>query len=151
MHDRYRYSSPSQTVFGTAAAHPNATHLLGPRVLWVWFNLLHFAVANQSCDPEEDKLNKPWRPIPSLRITQKDARILRWLLLPLCLILSVMYNIPLEGLILSLANIAHNELKWDSHWFTRNLCNAVGYACFSTGASRVLCGTPQPCLTCLEV
>lgn len=42
--------------------------------LWVWINLLLFTIENQrqTSSIEEDKLNKPWRPIPAGRITQSQ-------------------------------------------------------------------------------
>ena len=33
--------------------------------------------------------------------------------------------------------LLHNELRLDSHWFTRNVLNAVGYATFDAGAMTV--------------
>lgn len=44
--------------------------------LWVWTNLLPFSMNNQSqqCSIVEDRINKPWRPIPSGRISMREAK-----------------------------------------------------------------------------
>ena len=57
-------------------------------------------------DPEEDATNKPWRPIPARKISLEAARALRWLLLPVCLIQSVVYGVPWQGLSLAVAFLA---------------------------------------------
>ena len=33
--------------------------------------------------------------------------------------------------------LLYNELRLDSHWFTRNVLNAIGYATFDAGAMTV--------------
>ncbi|KAI0767688.1 hypothetical protein C8Q74DRAFT_1318229 [Fomes fomentarius] len=127
------------TVFGTMAAPSPITYkVLLTRIAWVWVNLLHFDVANQSLRPDEDAANKPWRPIPSKRISQPHARMLRWALLPTSIALSFVCQVPLEGLMLSAAFLFNNDLGHDSHWLSRAMLNAVGYTCFNAGASRVM-------------
>ncbi|KAI0065532.1 hypothetical protein BV25DRAFT_1798511, partial [Artomyces pyxidatus] len=58
---------------------------------WTWLHLLQFCVSNQSANPEEDALNKPWRPIPSRRISVSATHVLRWVLLPICFALSILF------------------------------------------------------------
>ena len=106
-------------------------------VLWTWLHLLQFCVSNQSLDPDEDARNKPWRPIPSGIVSVVSARILRWILLPLCLSLSIFLEAHWQGISLAIAFIAHNELHLHSHWLMRNACNSWGYASFNAGASAI--------------
>ena len=106
-------------------------------VLWTWLHLLQFCVSNQSLNPEEDALNKPWRPIPSGIVSSVNARILRWILLPLCLSLSISLEVHWQGISLAIAFLVHNELHLHSHWLMRNACNAWGYASFNAGASAI--------------
>lgn len=87
--------------------------------------------------PGEDAINKPWRPIPAGRLGLHHATILRWLLLPACLILSFAQGIPAIGAVLAMGILLHNEFRLDSHWFTRNALNAIGYAVFDAGATSV--------------
>ena len=128
-----------------ASSGPPSHVLFLLRVSWVWLNLLSFDVSNQGAQPDEDRINKPWRPIPSGRISQEDARILRGVLLVACLVLSSKLGVFPAGLVLSIATFCHNELRFDNHWLTRALCNAIGYTCFNAGASGVLSGTPERC------
>jgi 4-hydroxybenzoate polyprenyltransferase len=106
-------------------------------VLWTWLHLLQICVSNQSLNPGEDALNKPWRPIPSGIVSVLNARILRWILLPLCLSLSISLGALWHGISLAIAFIVYNELHLDSHWPLRNACNAWGYASFNAGASAI--------------
>ena len=108
-----------------------------PAIWWTWLHLLQFCVSNQTMDPEEDATNKPWRPIPARKISLEAARALRWLLLPVCLIQSVVYGVPWQGLSLAVAFLAHNEFDMGSHWVIRNLCNSWGYASFNAGAIAI--------------
>jgi 4-hydroxybenzoate polyprenyltransferase len=59
---------------------PTSTVLLRAPVIsvWLWLIILQFCLQNQCSDgsPEEDAINKPWRPIPSGRITLADAKTL---------------------------------------------------------------------------
>lgn len=128
-----------QTVFAFLSAPITDVSRLPPTALWIWLNLLQFCVSNQSINPEEDASNKPWRPIPSRRISVNTARVLRWALLPTCLILSFKCNALLPGLVLTLAFLLHNELNLGSHWVLRNVCNSVGYAAFNAGATAIAC------------
>ena len=117
---------------------PDTTPLAFARsALWTWLYLLQFCVSNQSLSPDEDALNKPWRPIPAGRISVRQATTLRWTLLPLCLFLSFAYGILAVGAVLMIGILLHNELRLDSHWFTRNVLNAIGYATFDAGAMTV--------------
>jgi 4-hydroxybenzoate polyprenyltransferase len=108
-------------------------------VLWTWLHLLQCCVANQSLNPGEDLLNKPWRPIPSGIVTVHKARILRWIVLSLCLSLSISMSLEAfwQSTSLAICFIVYNELHLDSHWLMRNACNAWGYASFNTGASAI--------------
>ncbi|KAI0374536.1 hypothetical protein BV20DRAFT_516247 [Pilatotrama ljubarskyi] len=127
-------------VFGTAAAPISSTAQLGPRAIWIWLHLLQFCLSNQCLSPEEDASNKPWRPIPSGRITAGTARQLRWALLLVCLSVSAHYGVLGASFALALGTLVHNELGMDAIWFPRNVCNAVGYAAFNAGATYVACG-----------
>jgi len=110
-------------------------------VFWTWLHLLQLCVSNQSLEPEEDASNKPWRPIPSGLISVAGARCLRWILLPLCLSLSVYLEVHWQGISLALAFLVYGELHLHSHWIMRNVCNTWGYASFNAGAFAIAAGT----------
>ena len=129
-----------QTIYGTIAAPTEASHHIIFRMMWIWVNLLEINIANQSLDADEDTMNKPWRPIPSRRISHSTARALHWALLPLCLVLSHAFRVPMAGLVLHMANICYHDLGLAQWWPTKSLCNAFAYAAFNAGASTVMCG-----------
>jgi len=124
-------------VFAYLSASDTSPERMLCAVLWTWLHLLQFCVSNQSLNPEEDTLNKPWRPIPSGVVSVVNARILRWILLPICLSLSISLEAHWQGISLAIAFIVHNELHLHSHWLLRNACNAWGYASFNAGASAI--------------
>ncbi len=126
-----------QTVFGTLAAESYGIGSLLTRESWVGLHLLQFCVSNQSVGLEEDRRNKPWRPIPAGRISVAAAQSLRWTLSVPCLIISLRLGVIVPGATLILATFAHNELQLGSSWFLRNVLNAVGYCAFNVGAACV--------------
>lgn len=84
--------------------------------------------------------NKSDRPLPSGRITLHAARLLRWMLFPVCLLLSALYSARVAYASLSLAfcTVLYNELHASSaHWILKNFLNAGGYAAFEAGATLI--------------
>ncbi len=118
---------------------------------WTWLQLLHFCVSNQSLSPEEDKQNKPDRPLASGRLGLKQSRILRWLLLPLCVTLSVAFDVPSAGISFAIHTFLYNEMGLNSHWSTRNLLNALGYSSFDAGASVIAQAGESLFLSCSKL
>ncbi|KAI0762740.1 UbiA prenyltransferase family [Fomes fomentarius] len=124
-------------------------------MLWIWAHLLQFCMSNQCVGLQEDAENKPWRPIPSKRITVVAARRLRWAALAVCLVLSARSGVLLPSVALALATLAYNELRLDSHWASRHMCNALGYAAFNAGATYVGCSgsqcIPKPTISTAQI
>ncbi|KKA20393.1 hypothetical protein T310_5580 [Rasamsonia emersonii CBS 393.64] len=112
-------------------------------VLWVWLNLLFFNVSNQIQDAsiEEDRENKPWRPLPSQAITQPQARILYAALGPLVLITSAVTGGILPSISLQILTFAYNDLRLGDRWYFRNCINAGGYLSFLVGAVQAALNT----------
>ena len=77
-------------------------------ILWNWANLLLFDVANQRLSGSilEDAVNNPWRPLPSQRLMNDEARHLLMLLKPIVFLVSLY----LGGVSGSMAMIV---LTWD--------------------------------------
>jgi 4-hydroxybenzoate polyprenyltransferase len=87
-------------------------------------------------------MNHPDRPLPAGRITVQQARTLRWMMIPLCLLLSAAYGprTLLTSFGVSLFMLAYNEGGGaGSHWLVRNALNAIGYALAEAGATLVAC------------
>ncbi|KAI0206837.1 UbiA prenyltransferase family-domain-containing protein [Astrocystis sublimbata] len=116
-----------------------------PRVIfWVWMNLLPFTIDNQRRPASimEDKHNKPWRPMPSGRMTEAQAKTVMLVFYPL----AIGTSLRLGGLMQSLALIAmgygYNDLNLaDWHWTSRNAINALGFCSFASGALDVTLGS----------
>ncbi|KAK2601637.1 hypothetical protein QQS21_004787 [Conoideocrella luteorostrata] len=113
-----------------------------PRMLpWIWLNLLVEDIENQRM-PEyvlEDRINKPWRLLPSNRLTPKEAQI--WLFT--AIIVAVGVSVMVGGFTPSVSLLVlvwmYNNLD-DSRYniWLRNGLNAAGLMCFNWGALSVL-------------
>ncbi|KAG9309631.1 UbiA prenyltransferase family-domain-containing protein [Chiua virens] len=125
------------TIFAVAAAPLCDVRQLPGVTFWIWLHLLQFNVANQLVDPEEDGMNKAFRPIPAGLISVRNAAVLRWLLTPACLCLSASYSTYLftVSVILSSLIVWYNELRGHQHWLSKNMVTALGYSLFELGAT----------------
>jgi 4-hydroxybenzoate polyprenyltransferase len=127
-------------MFASAAAPLVSSRKLFETAFWIWLHLLQFDVSNQSLKPEEDVHNKPDRPLPSGRMTLGQARLLRWLLVPICTGYSALYSpsVVLASAALIMMTIIYDELGAHAgHWMVRNVVNALGFGCFEVGSSLV--------------
>ncbi|KAG1796479.1 hypothetical protein EV424DRAFT_1547059 [Suillus variegatus] len=113
------------TIFALSAAPKyNPAHAWNAP-LWIWFHLLQFNIANQIQDPEEDRKNKPSRPIPAGRISVDSAADMRWVMVPVCLLLSLWYGTQ--------AVLA-----------STNVLTAILYGCLEVGGT--VAGSPDSCI-----
>jgi hypothetical protein len=134
----------SQTLFAAAAAPSCSIFRLHHIIFWLWVHALQLALANQTLPRAiaEDTLNHSDRPLPAGRMSVHAARTLRWVMVPLCFLLSAAYGprTALASLGASLFMLAYNEGGGaGGHWFIRNALNAVGYAVAEAGATFVAC------------
>jgi 4-hydroxybenzoate polyprenyltransferase len=130
----------------TTNAAPGLLTVLGrlPQVfLWNWLNLLIFDIANQRLANSilEDSVNKPWRPIPAKRITPAAARRLLLAAIPIVFGLTLWLGGMEETVAMMVLTWMYNDLAGaDENYFIRNIINAFGFMCYSSGAARVACG-----------
>ena len=103
---------------------------------WTWLVLLQICLSNQASTKSimEDRANKPWRPIPSSRISLKQARSLHWCIIALCLGFSLHLNNLKAALVVIVSSWLYNDLGLSESWLSRNLLNAMGYMGFQYGA-----------------
>ena len=116
-------------------------------LLWIWINLLPFNIDNQrnAAAIKEDKLNKPWRTLPSKRMTPQQAWHLMLVLYPLALALSLSAGGIRQSVGLVVIGTWYNNFGGgDSNCFVRNLLHACGHVCFTSGAMEVALGFPLP-------
>ena len=115
-------------------------------LLWSWINLLAFAVNNQrqASALEEDRLNKPWRPMPAGRLTGVQARKLALAVYPLSFVASLLLGGGTSQCVsLIFFGYLYNDLKGgDVSWILRNILNACGFTCFASGALEVALQAP---------
>ncbi|KAH0831842.1 hypothetical protein J3R83DRAFT_12692 [Lanmaoa asiatica] len=128
-------NSTIKTVFALAVAPVcHLSHIIHV-VAWIWLHLLTCNIANQVKAPDEDKINKPFRPLPSGRITEYHARALRWILVPVCLAVSAAYSTELlyTSLELQILTVLYSELHGDECFLWKNSLTAVMYGCAGVG------------------
>ncbi|KAL1703457.1 UbiA prenyltransferase family [Schizophyllum commune] len=130
------------TVFASVAAPSQSVRGFVLAVLWTWLHQLHVDVSNQYTALEEDRLNKPWRPLPSKRITERQAQALRWSLVPLTIGFSIIGgpNAVAASLWLATAFLIYESNAVAGHWFGKNMMNSLGYLGFEYGATVVSAG-----------
>lgn len=134
------------SVFGMP---PVPIHLILRRapcsLFWTWANLLPFAIDNQrqGLAVEEDAINKPWRPIPSGRITTEKAKGWMLRMYQLAMLFSLYVGGLKQCLTLVILGFWYNDLKGaDGNPLVRNFINACGFLCFFSGVMKVAYGSP---------
>ena len=119
-----------------------------PRILlYVWINLLPFDISNQTSSDaiKEDRINKPWRTLPSGRMTPQLAKYLMLAFYLFALGVSSMTGGLKQSVTLVCIGTWYNHFAGaDSSCLVRNLINALGYVCFTWGAMEVALGFPLP-------
>ena len=116
-------------------------------LLYLWTNLLPFAINNQTSSEaiKEDKINKPWRTLPSGRMTPQRAQRLMSIMYLFALGLSSVTGGLRQSVALVFLGTWYNNFAGaDSSCLVRNLINALGYVCFTSGAMEVALGVPLP-------
>ena len=116
--------------------------------LWVYLNVLIFSIANQRLPPSvlEDKLNKPWRPLPAGLISPSEARYLLLFFIPaVYAICGLFLGATHEFLLCTGGAWLYNDLGGaDEHFVLRNLLNSIAYFVYGSGATRVAMGRGEP-------
>ena len=137
----YGLKSPEERVNG-------AVFQRLPRILlYVWINLLPFNISNQASSDaiKEDRINKPWRTLPSGRMTPQQAQHLMFAFYLFALGLSSMTGGLRQSVTLVCIGTWYNHFAGaDSSCLVRNLINGLGYVCFTSGAMEVALGFPLP-------
>ena len=125
-----------QVVFGAAVAPLASISRIPHAAFWSWVQILCFNIANQALFPEEDRINKPFRPVPAGRISVKNALRLRWFLVVIGFIHSALYGVEVFYAAVGdlVITLLYCELRVDAaHWSIRGLIGGVGYIPFFVG------------------
>ena len=108
---------------------------------WIWIHTLFINVGNQRqpAAAKEDELNKPWRPLPSKRITPAQAKVLMLALHPTTVATSIFLGAVPQCVSIILLGYLYNDLGGaDRSCIIRNALNAVALPCFGSGATMVI-------------
>ncbi|KAI0148177.1 UbiA prenyltransferase family-domain-containing protein [Hypoxylon sp. NC0597] len=114
-------------------------------LLWTWSNLLPFDIFNQLSEEaiEEDRINKPWRPLPSGMINREQASSLMLKHYIFAVIVSINIGGLRQSISLILLGTWYNAGGGaDRSFVIRNAINAAGILSFASGAMEVALGTP---------
>lgn len=112
--------------------------------LWTWINLLLFCLQNQRLPAavREDEVNKPWRPLPSHRISPQGASYTLLAGYPLAYLVSAKTGGLRESLVLTILNYWYNDARGaDRNFVIRNFINACGFVFYAAGALKIAVGT----------
>ncbi|KAJ7236912.1 hypothetical protein C8J57DRAFT_1194200 [Mycena rebaudengoi] len=133
------------TLFACVAAPVQSIGRFLHGSFWVWLHLLQVDVSNQYRSVAEDSLNRSWRPVPDGRISIKSAALMRWLLVPLCILSSAPFggNVVIASLSLTTLLILHDEVGLAKHWLGKNFINTFGYLSFEIGATTIMNANPH--------
>jgi 4-hydroxybenzoate polyprenyltransferase len=115
-------------------------------LVWAWTNLLLLCLNNQIAPEsiEEDRLNKAWRPLPSTRITIREAKQLMLGVIPLIIVLSASIGGVVQSLTLMVLNVWYNDWGGAENPVFRNLINAIGFICYASAALDIFLGKSSP-------
>ncbi|KAK4185893.1 UbiA prenyltransferase family-domain-containing protein [Podospora australis] len=143
-------------VTPSSSSIPPAHLLLSrlPRVLaFNVGNLLVFDLANQRTETsaEEDRLNKPWRPIPQGKITTNQTRRLMLAVIPLVLGLNYLLGAWEQGVFILILSWLYNDLGGGDEVFVREIIISVAYGLFNSGSLIVAVGPAHKQLSTLGV
>ncbi|KAM7203904.1 UbiA prenyltransferase family [Rhypophila sp. PSN 637] len=107
-------------------------------------NLLIVDLANQRIDGSvaEDKVNKPWRPIPQGKITTEQTRRVLLATIPVILALDYLLGVGKHGLMIAVLCWMYNDLGGSDEALVREMCNAVAYGLFNSGSLAVAVRRP---------
>jgi 4-hydroxybenzoate polyprenyltransferase len=111
-------------------------------LLWSWCTLLLHNVQNQRhpSSVAEDSVNKPWRPLPSGRITAAQAGYVMHSLYPINLAISSMVGGLVPFLVIAVFSFWHNEMGGAHDGILKNIHSAVGLASFMAGPLEIATG-----------
>jgi 4-hydroxybenzoate polyprenyltransferase len=99
---------------------------LATSVVYFWLYIYLFTLGNQINGIEEDRINKPFRPIPSGLVSRDGAS--QRLLVANTLFLTLGYYGKIFDLALlwTVCSYLHNFKFWSTHWLTRGVVMAAG-------------------------
>ncbi|KAI8633820.1 UbiA prenyltransferase family-domain-containing protein [Xylariaceae sp. FL1651] len=106
-----------------------------------WYSVLIFDLANQR-SPEsiqEDLLNKPWRPIPTGKVTASQARRSMLVAIPLVLLFNYLLGVWRQGLFILVITWLYNDIRGGDE-IVRDLIISIAYGMFNSASLEIAVG-----------
>lgn len=120
--------------------YPEIVLRIALSLVWCWGTLLGNVIHNQRHPDSilEDCANKPWRPIPSKRITPEQSRNLLFAVYAIMTLFSFQFGGLRSFLWHALWCIWYNEWGGSGSLILRNYLNAAGISCFLLGPLEIV-------------
>lgn len=105
-------------------------------------NLLVFDLANQRAPHSviEDRINKPWRPIPQGKISPDQTRRMMLVIVPITLAVNYVLGVWQHGLLIQVLTWVYNDLQGGDEAFIREILIAISYGLANSGSLTVAVG-----------
>jgi 4-hydroxybenzoate polyprenyltransferase len=105
---------------------------------WLWLVVFQFCLQNQRNSIEEDAINKPWRPMPSKRISRTQMTYLFASIYVMAAVVSYFLGVFPIFVVYTMLVITYNDLGGSDHsGTTRNLFCGAGFSCYFSGALSI--------------
>lgn len=112
-------------------------------IIYAWMLTSLFDLSNQRLPQsiEEDLKNKPWRPIPSGRLTGPQMRTTLLVTTPIVAIFSFYHGVQTETAFFLVLNWYYNDLEAsDAHFALRTATGTLGFTVINWGSLKITCG-----------
>ncbi len=116
------------TVFAwrNSGEQPALSIVLGRCLVYSFFYAFTFCLSNQIVGVQEDRINKPDRPLARGLVSIEGAKI-RWVLGMLgYLAVGGLFGVLPWVLLWQVLTLLHNFGSWSKQWYTKNLFNGLG-------------------------
>lgn len=120
------------TAFVLAAAHSSGHtggRLAGDFLrgaVYFWLYIYGFTLTNQLYGVEEDRVNKPFRPLVTGRSSYRGAQRRAVVVLLVFPLLAWWLGVLVWALIWEATYLLTNVARWERHWFIKNLSMGIG-------------------------
>ncbi|MBG1270192.1 UbiA family prenyltransferase [Nostoc sp. WHI] len=111
---------------------------MGRGVLFFAFYIYTFCLSNQLRGLEEDRINKPDRPLASGAISYEGAQIRYSICLVLYSLIGWWFGALEWALLWQVGTILHNECKWDKNLYGKNFIMGLGTLAQLAGAWQMV-------------
>ncbi|KAI3317988.1 UbiA prenyltransferase family-domain-containing protein [Xylariaceae sp. AK1471] len=106
-----------------------------------WYSVLIFDLANQRSPEsvEEDLLNKPWRPIPTGKVSPTEARRCLLVAIPLVLLFNYLLGVWRQGFLILILTWMYNDIHGGDE-VVRDLIISIAYGMFNSASLEIAVG-----------